>query len=381
MRTSCISLLVCGCALVPLASAQPANDDCANAAAIVDGLTPFSTIDATTDGPVHAPPACDEGGFDDPLANQDVWFTYSSPCNGNLIVSTCNDGAAATGSADFDTKIAIYDGCGCEVSDANLLMCNDDGEGCAGFSSIAEATVTLGNCYLIRVGGFQEETGTGELSVECESTDPLPPFSPPSVAIQRGSLPDLDSGCCGYRYTIKNNNSPSLGTPLTDFYMEINKGDGSPSCESLDDIVPPTGFSVEFCDPWQDGRTVLRFFGGTLLQQESTAGSFHLGVSGEADISVFIRPSGFGEVTEQIIPAHGFRAWASQTDPGLLCGTGNFGPQVGQQGDWGRGSNGECPFLPIPALSAASEWLLGSLLVGLGVWLVYRSRSPRLRSA
>ena len=132
-------------------------DDCPSAQILdgVEGLLNVCTIDSNTDGPPHA--AC--GGQID----ADRWYDYIAQCEGELTVSTCN-------LTDFDTKIAIYDGCGCPVSDANLLGCSDDEPACNGGSIVSVAIVT-GNCYKVRLGGANGADGTGQISFSCAAAD------------------------------------------------------------------------------------------------------------------------------------------------------------------------------------------------------------------
>ena len=131
----------------------PCTDDCACAVPIFDGLTPFSTLGATTDGPADA--NCQ---FDGQTYN-DTWFIYEATCTGNLEVSTCN-------TVDYDTDLVVYDGTDC--NNLTTLGCNDDFTGCAGFSSIVNVPVVSGNSYLIRVGGFNDgDVGSGDLSLIC----------------------------------------------------------------------------------------------------------------------------------------------------------------------------------------------------------------------
>jgi len=135
----------------------PDNDDCEDALPIFDGLTPFTNLGATTDGPAHA--ACDDFGSDQVPA--DVWYDYVATCDGTLTVSTC-------GMADYDTKLAVYVGGGCPVGDGNLLGCNEDTAGCAGYTSIVMIPASVGQTYKIRVGGWLGAQGTGILSVSCQ---------------------------------------------------------------------------------------------------------------------------------------------------------------------------------------------------------------------
>jgi hypothetical protein len=133
----------------------PENDECSGRIEITDGVTPFSTTGATDSGPA-LDPSCEEGfGL---AFVKDIWFTYEATCDGDITVSTCND-------ASYDTRLAAYDAC--PDLGGILVACNDDGPGCAGFTSTMVITgATAGNTYLIRVGGFGGG-GTGNLTITC----------------------------------------------------------------------------------------------------------------------------------------------------------------------------------------------------------------------
>ncbi len=121
----------------------PSNNTCANAIEIPLGSTTFSTVGATTDGPM-LPQTCEEGfGLN---FVQDVWFIHTATFSGMLEVSTC-------GTASFDTRLAGYQyDANCEVY--VLVACNDDGAGCPLFTSIMQMPIVKGKQYLIRIGGF-----------------------------------------------------------------------------------------------------------------------------------------------------------------------------------------------------------------------------------
>jgi hypothetical protein len=128
----------------------PANDNCEDRIEIFEGATPFVTVGATTDGPPHA--SCDF--FGDQQVNQDIWYNYNAPASGTLTVSLCG--------SSYDTKVAVYEGCDCPVSDLNKLACNDDS---CGLQSELTVQVVAGNCYKIRVGGFGAASGSGTLTL------------------------------------------------------------------------------------------------------------------------------------------------------------------------------------------------------------------------
>lgn len=147
-RSICLLVLALPAAL---ANAQTGNDNCFNAVEILFGSTGFSTLDATDGGP-GLPAECDEGfgnGF-----GSDIWFTLTAGKSTGIVVSTCD-------TANFDTRLALYTAC-----NGDLIACNDDGDGCGGYTSRMSFDGIQGETYLLRVGGFDDERGTGTISVE-----------------------------------------------------------------------------------------------------------------------------------------------------------------------------------------------------------------------
>lgn len=150
------------------------NDACVlvfgggGATGITNGTWPFTTVGASTSGGPE--PECLASGSDQIF--DDVYYSITASCTGNMTVSTC-------GTANFDTRIAVYEGCGyvggpifvCNLT--QLIGCNDDAGGCAGFSSKLTVPVTQGTCYRIRIGGFTEDVeGNGTFTVTCAPTCP-----------------------------------------------------------------------------------------------------------------------------------------------------------------------------------------------------------------
>ncbi|MDD4052511.1 MAG: choice-of-anchor J domain-containing protein, partial [candidate division Zixibacteria bacterium] len=128
------------------------NDDWVNATKL-DDVTDlaFTTIGASFDGP---------GGC---LTSPNIWYCYTASCDGNATFDLC--------SSSYDTKMAIYDGCG-DPATSTLLACNDDA---CGVQSKAVVAVTAGNEYLIEVGGYGTNVGAGLLTVSCASCPTTPP--------------------------------------------------------------------------------------------------------------------------------------------------------------------------------------------------------------
>ena len=140
----------------------PSKNDCANARSVGDVVNlPFDTTNATFDGPGLC------------MRSPNTWFCYTATCTGEVTVSLL-------GSA-FDTMLAAYKRCDCDLTSQDLIACNDD------FGSVFQSKIffdaVAGNQYLIEVGGFATETGQGVLSIDCE-----PAASP--VRPDLGDAPD-----------------------------------------------------------------------------------------------------------------------------------------------------------------------------------------------
>jgi hypothetical protein len=131
----------CGAAylFVPIA-----NDDCFDAEPVGDVADlPFDTTCATFDGEG----TCMYGG--------NIWYCYTASCTGTATISLCG--------SNYDTKLAIYDGCVCGPLGPQLC-CNDDS---CGLQSLCTVNVVADQQYLIEVGGFAEDAGPGVLSISC----------------------------------------------------------------------------------------------------------------------------------------------------------------------------------------------------------------------
>ncbi len=152
--------------------AQPANDDCANAAVVTEGNNqPFTTLMATTDGAAHANDCMSDGATPD-STYLDVWYSYTASFTGDAEWSFC-------GLADFDTKIFVYDGtASCPPGDDDIVGCSEDASGCANATSAVVFPVTMGSTYILRVGGYGDggpgESGTGAFNLG----EYVPPVGP-----------------------------------------------------------------------------------------------------------------------------------------------------------------------------------------------------------
>ena len=127
---------------IQTASLTPANDLCASAIALTDGVAfTQNTAPASTAG--DATPPCQ------PAVGKGVWFAYTAPASGDVIASTCG--------SRFDTVLAVYGGtCGALVP----VACGDDnGPACAGLNASVHFSATGGVTYYLLAGGFNSASG------------------------------------------------------------------------------------------------------------------------------------------------------------------------------------------------------------------------------
>jgi hypothetical protein len=158
IANSCGTIAVLSNAATLTLAGTPASNACAGAATIGNGTFTFSTIGATTDGPVENTIGFGSGDFQ---VNQDVWFTYTATCSGLVTVNMCASG--------FDTKVAIYNGTTCPTNPNTAIAGNDDSAVCNpnGLRSFATFSATAGNRYLVRVGGFTTSVGAVSMTISC----------------------------------------------------------------------------------------------------------------------------------------------------------------------------------------------------------------------
>ena len=136
LGSSCSKLIVFGIVLlVPLAVFGQPNNLCSDAIPVGDGIFPFDTSNATTDG-------------DQPCTGQDtndIWYVYTASADGTLNANTC-----LSTQLDVDTVITVWNTASCPDAVAgNELGCNDDACGPGnGFASNVSVPVINGDMYL-----------------------------------------------------------------------------------------------------------------------------------------------------------------------------------------------------------------------------------------
>jgi hypothetical protein len=166
------------------------NDECGGAVALALGDNgPFNTTCASTSTPAIA---C---AFN---AGNDLWYSYTAACTAPHTFNTCV--------GDFDTAIDIWDSCGGAV-----LACNDDSFAqCGpGFRSSLTLALTSGTTYLVRVGGYNGQTGNFTLNV--------------AVGTNTGSAVVTSTSTCGTGATIAVSGSLNIDS---DVVVDINGATG-----------------------------------------------------------------------------------------------------------------------------------------------------------
>ncbi len=144
------------------ASAQAANDDCANAIGLTIGTpTAFDTTTAIDEGLL--PFSCAGGG------GPDIWYSITAANTNDLVFSLCG--------SSYDTALEIFDG---SCNALNLIQCNDDS--CGLQSSVTASGIVAGSTYYARIAGFAGGTGFGQIDVTEQTPPPPPPPGGPNCA-------------------------------------------------------------------------------------------------------------------------------------------------------------------------------------------------------
>jgi hypothetical protein len=149
----------------------PPNDLCTDATELGDVTNlPFNTTGARF------------GGSGLCMVSPNIWYCYTAPCTGDVTVSLAG--------SSYDTMLAVYRGCECFPTQADLISCNDDFGGT--YQSQVTFAATAGEQYLIEVGGYGSQEGRGVITIECEGdVEPPAPKDDCSKARSVGDVMDL----------------------------------------------------------------------------------------------------------------------------------------------------------------------------------------------
>ena len=177
-------IVVAALVLAATLGAQVANDACANATPIAEGVLVNGSNVGASSGP--DPVACSAGN--------DVWYALNASCNAQYIAATCAAGTS------FDTVLSVWSGSsGCGA--LTLVACNDNNCAIPGLAQASRVTftATAGALYYVSVGGKLGATGTFALQVA---------FNP----VMTLAFFNLGPGTIGYQVT---------GPPGGAFYLAV----------------------------------------------------------------------------------------------------------------------------------------------------------------
>ena len=210
--SSCVQYAValCGLFVYNCDNPGPQSNDCATSPAMAENgvVYAFDTTGANTDGPDEI--GCGSAESDLPIWS-DLWYMIDAEVDGFMTATCCLD-------ANFDTKIAVYNaGAIGSTFDpgqlpASYVGCNEDCDDPDFFSSELVVAVTAGNQYLVRLGGYAQATGTGNIRIDID--EPAPPIEPQTCdtpgdnpVTQSDTLDLTDGGiaCAAAGITTENN--------------------------------------------------------------------------------------------------------------------------------------------------------------------------------
>lgn len=132
------------------------SDACGDAAWIADGVTRGTIAGATNDGAA----SCTT------YPGPDIWYRYSPPIAGDLLVNLCE--------ADFGAVVSVLTECGGQELGCSVGC---PGGACAGASACVRVPVSASQAVLVRVGSAAGGTGSYAMNVRTV---------PPSVMVHRG---------------------------------------------------------------------------------------------------------------------------------------------------------------------------------------------------
>jgi hypothetical protein len=176
---------LCFC-LVASGLAWAQSNSCSTATVIGEGTFMGTTVGSTNDGSA----SCGSSS-----TSPDVWFSFTAQQNCTLAVDTCGSG--------YDTVLSIHTGC--PGTSSNQLACNDDS---CGLQSRVSISATGGATYLIRVAGFNGQTGAFTLNVSCAAPEPTSDACATAIPVVPGTYSGSTVGAT-------NDGSASCGSSST----------------------------------------------------------------------------------------------------------------------------------------------------------------------
>jgi len=236
---------LCGLYVCPSGN-FPANNCPTGAILVVSGQSiPFDSTTATTVGPLQ--PQCGSTGGDSQIW-KDLYYRFDSTAIGRLTASTCD-------TATFDTKIAAYDiGSGTydpATLSSRFIACNEDGADCTKGTSKLSFITAANTSYLVRLGGFDGESGTGTISFAfepaiapqtCATPGANPVATSPDASVATGGIACAAAGVTRANSYAKVFNASQLGAAYSFNCVKFGFDNSGPYLEGLVRVsIDPTG--------------------------------------------------------------------------------------------------------------------------------------------
>ena len=139
------------------------GDACGDAVAANEGGNAFDTSGLSDSGYGEPDESQCSGTYLDWDGSADFWFVWTPGADGTAMFSTCDTNS-------YDTSMVLYEGTSC--SNLSQIACSGDygdSTGCQDYhSQIDGVTISGGQSYYIRLGGWQGATGAGTLTIDAD---------------------------------------------------------------------------------------------------------------------------------------------------------------------------------------------------------------------
>jgi hypothetical protein len=136
-----------GSGYIMVLPAAPGNDSC-------DGATPVQAGNHEGCTTIASPSYISPCGTSS--ASNDVWYSWTPRCSGNVIVDTIG--------SDYDTVLSVHSDCP-EPGNMHSIECNDDAGGIFNPASLVTFDYVAGTTYYIRVSGYNGHSGNYVLRI------------------------------------------------------------------------------------------------------------------------------------------------------------------------------------------------------------------------
>ncbi len=144
------------------------GDSCGDAVVASEGGNAFDTSSMSDSGYGDPDESQCDGTYLDWDGSPDFWFVWTPGADGTASFSTCD-------TSSYDTSMVLYEGTSC--SSLSQIACNGDyadSSGCQAYhSQIDGVTVSSGQSYYIRLGGWLGAAGAGTLTIDADLGTPM----------------------------------------------------------------------------------------------------------------------------------------------------------------------------------------------------------------